>query len=154
MAVRLNSADPHSPLVSSYERLLRIWETHCGCDAGWVGEYEGRPAVLLTDCQTHDMFWNDYEFTIIAEDAELRHRLQTFDFWVRDWNSLVWRNRLFGDVAEFAFPAAAPFNGVGRLSMRGLYLPVRHRRWWDDIMLWIRRQRRNARRPAPQETVE
>jgi hypothetical protein len=89
------------------------------------------------------MFWDSYRMEIVADDPALRQRMQTPEFWAgTEWVGLVWRSREFGEVAENAFPALAPFREPGRLTMRGLYLPIGEPWPWDRLVLWWRRRRR------------
>jgi hypothetical protein len=106
-------------------RRLQIWETDYGRDCGWVIEREGKPIAVLTEPRYEEMFWDSYRMEIVADDPELRAQMLTAEFWARaEAEGLVWRNREFGEVAQFAFPALAPFPEPGRLLMRGLYLPI------------------------------
>src|SRR5262249_14737196 len=101
---------------SNYGRRLRIWETNYGRSCGWVIERDGQAIAVLTEPRFEDMFWDSYRMEIVAEDPELRARLRTKEFWARaEGEGLVWRNREFGEMAEFAFPALDPFPEPGRL---------------------------------------
>lgn len=127
--------------MGSYERRLRIWETNYGRDAGWHIERRGEVIAVLTDWRWHEMFWDSYEMEIVASDADLRRRMQTREFWaVAESEGLTWRNREFGELAEFAFPSLTPFPEVGRLTMRGLYLPIEPPWPWDRVVLCWRRR--------------
>ncbi len=129
-----------------YGRRLRIWETNYGRDCGWVIEYHGKAIAILTDPRWEEMFWVSYRMEIVAEDPELGAQMLTKEFWARsEIEGLVWRNREFGEVAEFAFPALWPFPEPGRLTMRGLYLVIGDPWPWDWIVLWVRQWLRRGR---------
>jgi hypothetical protein len=130
-------------VFAGYNRRLRIWETNYGRDAGWFIERRGQIIAVLTDPRWEDMFWDSYRIDITTEDPELRPLLQTEAFWAKaESEPLVWRNREFGEVAEFAFPALAPFPEPGRLMMRALYLSIAEPWPWDSLVLWFRTWRR------------
>jgi hypothetical protein len=96
-------------ILRGYVRRLRIWETNYGRDAGWVIERDGRRIAVLSDSRWEDMFWDTYRMEIITDDPELRRMLQTGAFWKQAESAeLRWRNREFGELAEFAFPAGSP----------------------------------------------
>jgi hypothetical protein len=125
-----------------YARRLRIWETNYGRDAGWIIERRGLAIAVLTEPRWEEMFWDSYRMEITTEDATLRELLQTEGFWAKaESEGLVWRNREFGEVAQFAFPALSPFPEPGRLTMRALYLNIGEPWPWDCLILWVRRLR-------------
>ncbi len=131
-----------------YDQRLRIWETNCGRDAGWVIERQGETIALLTDPRFEDTFWDSYRMEIVTATADLRQRMQTVEFWsLAESEGLVWRSREFGEVANGAFPALSPFPEPGRLSMRELYLPIAAPLWWDRLVLWWRRRRQKHTEP-------
>src|SRR5262245_3177494 len=111
--------------LQGYARRIRLWETDYGRDCGWVIERQGKPIAVLTEPRYHDMFWCSYRMEIVADDPDLRAQMLTKEFWLKDKaEGLVWRNREFGEVAEYAFPALSPFPESGRLLMRALYLAI------------------------------
>jgi hypothetical protein len=120
-----------------YSKRLKIWETNCGRDAGWIVERNGQPIAILSNPRSADMFWDSYDLEIIAEDSDLRQRVSTVEFW-DELDGMIYRSRVFGDIVEHAFPAASPFPSPGRLSMRGLYLSIGEPKPWDRVMLWLR----------------
>ena len=125
--------------LKEYARRLQIWEANFGRDGGWVIERHGIPIAILTEPRDEEMFWESYRLEIVAEDAQLREQMLTSEFWAKaEAEGLVWRNRAFGEVAEFAFPSLSPFPEPGRLMMRGLYLAISNPRPWDSIVLWAR----------------
>jgi hypothetical protein len=120
-----------------YARRLRIWETDYGRDSGWVIERHGKAIAILTEPRWEDMFWDSYRMEIVAEDGGLRAQMLAKEFWAgAESEGLVWRNREFGEIAEYAFPSLSPFPEPGRLKMRALYL--RNGAPWDWIVLWFR----------------
>jgi hypothetical protein len=128
--------------LRGYRRRLRIWEANYGRDCGWIIERQGRPIAVLTEPRREEMFWDSYRMEIVTDDLELRTRMFTTEFWAKaEAEGLVWRNRKFGEVAEFAFPSFAPFPEPDRLMMRRLYLPIGEPWPWDWLVLWIRRWR-------------
>jgi hypothetical protein len=132
--------------LTGYGRYLQIWETHYGRDCGWIVTRQGETIAILTEPRWEDMFWDSYRMEIVAEDPQLRAQMLTDEFWARAKSEgLVWHNRQFGEVAEFAFPAFAPFPEPGRLMMRGLYLAIGNPRPWDWMVLWVRRWLRCGR---------
>jgi hypothetical protein len=131
---------------SGYQRRLRIWETNFGRDAGWIAERDGRPVAVLTEPRWEEMFWDSYCLEIIADDPQVRDAMLAEAFWRGNgWVGLAWRNREFGDLAESAFPAIDAFPAPGRLTMRGLYIPLDSPGCLDWIVLWVRRQWRKHR---------
>src|SRR5262249_55432612 len=119
---------------------LRIWETNYGRDCGWLIERRGEVIAILTDPRFEDMFWESYRMEVVARDPTLRRQMLGKDFWARaESEGLVYRNREFGEAAQFAFPAVSPFPEPDRLMMRGLYLSIGQPRMWDRIVLWCRR---------------
>ena len=127
-----------------YRKRLEIWETNYGRDAGWILERNGQPIAILSNCRNQEMFWDSYDLEILTEDSELRQRMTTVEFW-DELEGMVYRNQAFGDIVESAFPAASPFLKSGRLSMRGLYLPIREPMPWDQAVLWLRSLIRSRR---------
>ncbi len=126
--------------VQSYRRRLRIWETDYGRNAGWTVERRGEVIAILSEPRSEDMFWDSYRLEIVSEDPELRSRMFTREFWANAASdNVVWRNREFGEIAAFAFPALSPFLEPGRLLMRGLYISLASPKPWDHLALWIRR---------------
>jgi hypothetical protein len=126
--------------VTGYLKRLRIWETNYGRDCGWIIEQKGKPIAILSDAQFQEMFWDSYKIDVVTDDSELRDRLATREFWARaEAEGLVYRNRGFGCVAAFAFPALTPYTQDGRLLMRALYINIAAPRPWDEAMIWIRR---------------
>jgi hypothetical protein len=122
--------------IERYGRLLRIWETNYGRDAGWVVERNGVPIARLTGPRGEDMFWDSYAVDVITADNELSERFSTPQYWLQaESDGLVWRNLEFGETADFAFPAISPFAEPGRLLMRGLYLSVAPPKPWDRLVL-------------------
>jgi hypothetical protein len=129
-----------------YARRLRIWETNYGRDSGWVIERQGKAIAILTEPRWEDMFWVSYLMEIVAADDGLRAQMLTKEFWARaESYGLVWRNREFGEIAEYAFPGLSPFPEPGRLIMRGLYLRSGEPWPWDWIVLWFRSWLRRGR---------
>ncbi|HZZ81042.1 MAG TPA: hypothetical protein VFE62_21250 [Gemmataceae bacterium] len=134
-------------MLAWYGRRLRIWETNYGRDCGWIIERQGSPIAILTEPRWEKMFWDSYRMEIVADDQEYRARMLTTEFWANaEAEGLVWRNRELGEVAEFAFPALAPFPEPGRLMVRGLYLSVGEPWPWDWLVMRIRRWRKPDRR--------
>jgi hypothetical protein len=89
------------------------------------------------------MFWDSYRIEGLTKDPTLRDLLYIERFWANaESEGLVWRNREFAEVAEFALPALSPFPESGRLMMRGLYLPIGAPWPWDNLILWMRRWQR------------
>src|SRR5262245_50642085 len=124
-----------------YLRRLRIWETDYGRMPGWLVERDGQPIAQLTEPRFEEMFWDSYRLDILTDDSELRRRMLTEKFWNNaESERLVWRSRAYGELAPSAFPASNPFPEPGRLTMRGLYLPIRPPKLFDRFVLWIRRQ--------------
>jgi hypothetical protein len=135
-------------LMTGYRKRLRIWETNYGRDCGWIIEQKGKPIAILSDAQFQDMFWESYKIDVVTDDADLRQRIATREFWARaEEEGLVYRNRGFGCVAEGAFPALTPYTEDGRLVMRRLYIAIAAPRPWDEAIIWIRRwaKRRDVR---------
>jgi hypothetical protein len=111
-----------------------------------VIERQGKPIALLTEPRWEEMFWDSYHMEAVADDPQLRVQMLTKEFWANaEAEGLVWRNREFGDVADFAFPALSPFPEPGRLMMRGLYLAIGDPWPWDSIVLWVRSWLRRGR---------
>jgi hypothetical protein len=122
-----------------YARRLRIWETNYGRDCGWVIERQGKAIAILTEPRWEEMFWDSYRMEIVAGDGELRAQMLTKEFWARaESEGLLWRNREFAEIAEYAFPALSPFPEPGRLMTRGLSLAIGDPYPWDRIVLWMR----------------
>ncbi len=127
--------------MRNYLRRLRIWETNYGRDAGWIVEQRGKPIAILSDAQWQDMFWDSYKIDVQTDDADLRERIASGEFWANaEAEDLVYRNREFGPVATLPFPAVTPYTPDGRLVMRRLYIPIAEPRPWDWVVLWIRRR--------------
>lgn len=128
--------------VTRYTKRLRIWEMNFGRDAGWIIERHGQAIAVLSDPRGN-MLWCSYAIEIVTDDPELIRKMTTIAFW--DYfktEGVVWRNKLFGDVAEYAFPAINPFPEPGRLMMGYLYLAIGHPSLFDRIVLWFRKRRR------------
>lgn len=137
---------------SDYDRRLRIWETNYGRDCGWQIERNGEVIAVLSEPRYEEMFWESYRMEIVTEDLELRGRLLTTEFWVvAEAEGLRWKNLEFGEFAEFAFPSLSPFREPGRLTMRGLYLPIDPPKLYDKMMLAYRRWRRNRMANKPSQ---
>lgn len=131
-------------LLKWYTRRLRLWETGYGRSAGWVAEWDGRPAVVLTDPRWADMFWYTYQFEVVTADPDLARRLLTDEFWDSGMSDqLVWRSRAFGEVAAGAWVAGRLRGESDRLLARGLYLLCGEPWPWDELVLWLRRRKRH-----------
>ena len=129
-------------VILTYPRRLRILETNLGRNAGWLIEWRGQVVAALDDCQYEDMFWDSYQLEILATDISIRKQLLQPEFWVSpEQVEIVWRNRVFGQVADGAFSAG--LNQKGRLVMRKLYLTVCCEGPWDEFILWARRRLRD-----------
>lgn len=141
--------------VRGYCRRLRVWETNCGRIAGWLVERRGEIIATLTDPRFEDTFWDSYHLEVITTDTDLRHRMQSEEFWMAsESEGLTYRSQEFGELAEGAFPAQSPFPEPGRLTMRRLYLPVGEPRLWDLLVLWWRRRAQmHAIPPSPDPTT-
>ena len=123
-----------------YQRKLEIWETNFGRECGWNLERDGEVVAILTEPRWEEMFWDSYRIEIVTNDAKLRERLLSKEFWDHAENErLIWRNAEFGTVAEGAFPAGTPFPEPGRLTMRGLNVLLRGPSVFDRIVLWVRK---------------
>ena len=121
-------------------RRLRMWESEHGRGRGWFVERRGEVVAVLTQPRREEMFWDSYRMEIVTQDPELRQRLLTKGFWDgAEGEGLVWRSREFGEVAEDAYPSLSPFPEPGRLTVRGLYLPIGNPRPWERVALWLRR---------------
>ena len=126
--------------MKAYLRRLRIWETNHGRDCGWTIEQHGDPIAILSDAQQQDMFWHTYKIDVLTQDADLRERIASGEFWANaEAEGLIYRNREFGCAATCAFPALSPYTEDGRLAMRGLYIRIGAPRPWDTFALWVRR---------------
>jgi hypothetical protein len=97
---------------------------------------------MLIAPQWEEMFWVSYLIVPLTDDIDLRQRLRMGSFW-HDWTDerIVFRNREFGTIARLAFPAIYPLREAGRISMRGLYLPIGMGMPWDWLIVWWRRRR-------------
>jgi hypothetical protein len=127
--------------VRRYLHRLRIWETDYGRVPGWLVERDGHPIAQLTEPRFEEMFWDSYRLEILTDDAELRCRMLTSEFWNHaESERLVWRSREFGEQAPNAFPSGDPFPEPGRLMIRGLYLSIGAPTLFDRAVLWLRRQ--------------
>jgi hypothetical protein len=117
---------------SERERRLRIFETNYGRDAGWFVEDHGRRIAQLTDPRITEMFWVSYRIEPLIDDPiEREELLNSPERW--DACEFVYRSREFGQVAEYAFPAARPFPESGRVLIRGLYLGIREPSLWERL---------------------
>jgi hypothetical protein len=135
--------------VQSYSQRLRIWETNYGRDTGWILEREGKPIATLSDCQFEDMFWDSYRIDPITDDRDIRQMILSEAFWTgSDWIGLTWRNRELEMLPVAPFPAVSPMREPGRVVVRGLYISIAEPRWWDRVVLWVRRRRRGAARKS------
>lgn len=115
---------------------LRILETNYGRDGGWFVEYEGRRVALLTDPWFADMFWDSYHLTVLSDSPGEREAiLNSTAFWRE--SPLVYKSRIFS--LEAAFAISAGLDTDGRVSMRGLYLPVRWQ-FLGELIVWLRRR--------------
>jgi hypothetical protein len=111
--------------LAAYRRKLRIRKTNYGRDCGWYVERNGQRIAMLIDPKWEDMFWVSYLLVPLTDDIDLRQRLRMDTFWNHaEAEGLVYRNREFGTMARLAFPARNPLRDAGRISMRGLYLPI------------------------------
>ncbi|MDM4019445.1 hypothetical protein [Roseiconus lacunae] len=124
-----------------YTRSLEIWESNYGRDAGWNIERHGVVIATLSDPQPGDMFWDHYRIDIVTDDELLRAAMGTDEFWLNAESAgLVFRNRVFGEVAKNAFPSHPPFDTDGRIQMRALYLDIRPPMPWDWLFLYFCRR--------------
>lgn len=125
---------------------LQILETNFGRDSGWIIERYGHPIGILSNPRNENMFWDSYDLEIVTDSIDLRQRMTSAEFWAEaEAEGLIYRNRTFGDVAEYAFPAMSPFPEPGRLLMRGLYLSIGKPLPWDRAMLWLHSSIRRGR---------
>lgn len=95
-----------------------------GEELSWIGEWDGKPVVRLSNPHSEDMFWESYGMEIISDDPKICDMLQNSDFWSgNDCLKLLWRNSETNRVAPCALPASRsnPFTGTGRLLIRGLH---------------------------------
>jgi hypothetical protein len=111
----------------TYRARLRIWETNYGRVNGWDLELDGRPIAIMDEPRSEDMFWDSYRVTPTTDDPTLAARLLTQEFWKsEDFARIVFRNRVTGLVAEYAFPSMGPLVAPARVNMRALYLNIGH----------------------------
>ena len=96
----------------SYSRLLEIWESDYGRDAGWIVEQWGEPIAVLTDPEQIEMFWVCYRIIPLTQDIELLERMRMKDFW-HGMEGFVWRNREFGMIAPLSGSACWPDHASG-----------------------------------------
>lgn len=127
------------PLTHGYRCRLRAWATDYGRTAGWIVERSNSPIAVLSDPRAEDMFWVSYHLEVTTHDAALRDRMATADFWLNEASSLTWRNRELGTSVADVVVAERPFPQPGRLSARGLYLPIDPPRLWDRLVLRLYR---------------
>lgn len=128
-------------VLTAYRRELRIWETNFGREAGWYVERNGERIAMLIAPKWEEMFWVSYLLVPLTEDIDLRQRLRMDSFWNHaEAEGVVYRNREFGTIARFAFPAINPLRKGGRISMRMLYLPIGMGMPWDWLIVWWRRR--------------
>ena len=131
--------------MASYSQRLRIWETNYGRDAGWILERDGKAIATLSDCQYEDMFWDSYRIEPITDDPDTRKLILSEAFWVgSEWIGLTWRNRELEMLPVAPFPAGSPIRKSGRVVVRGLHISIAGPRWWDRVVLWVRRRRSGA----------
>ena len=136
-------------VLSRFFKRLRMIETDCGRDAGWIAEWDGRPVAVLTQPRWEEMFWDSYQLEVIADDPTLRAKLEGASFWAgNECLDLVWRSREFGLRPMCAYPSTNPFQSEpGRIMMRGLHVLI-GAPWvwpWEWIALAIRRWWRKRR---------
>lgn len=122
-------------LFRGYLRLLHLWESKNGRDAGWNVEIDGRPVAKLSDCKSSDMFWDSYRLEVL-EDAPKRGDLGSDSFWGEGRSCL--RNRRFGEIAPNAI-VRVPESDPTRIFVRGAYLEARPPNMLDQLVLAIRR---------------
>ncbi len=128
-------------------RKLRIVESNYGRDFGWYVERDGRRLAALTEPWWEDQFWFSYRVEPLTDDPATLEELRSDGFWQR-FDRLVFRSREFGTAIPYAFPGGIPGQTVresGRVSMRGLYVPVRCYPW-DSLLLWLWRRVKKAGR--------
>ena len=123
-------------------RRQKILESNYGRNLGWYVEVERQRLAVLTDVQWVDMFWDSYRLEPLTNDLEM---LYSDQFWDR-CDRIPFRSREFEEVAPNAFPcgkAGTLLRQTGRISMRGLYLPVPCFPW-DNVLLWFIRLARKT----------
>ncbi len=123
-------------LFRGYLRLLHLWESNYGRDAGWKVEVDGRPVAVLTDCQWSDMFWDSYRLEIL-DDGPKCGALDTDNFW--GTADFCLRNLRFGDTATAPI-VRVPASDGRRVLVRGAYLAARPPNALDHFVLAIRRR--------------
>lgn len=130
-----------------YRRLLRIWETNYGRNAGWVAELRGEPIAVLVDVVWNEasQFWFNYRIDFVTEDPAMRAQLLTDEFWAKVCTDSGFgvrlRNREFNEFApnDAWIAMKSPHLDADRVNMRGLRLDGRPAMAWDRLILWIRR---------------
>lgn len=125
---------------------LRTFEADYGRDFGWFVEKDGATLVVLVEPRHEDMFWCSYRV-----DPVEGHELPDVVFSSAVWHegALVFRNRVTGEVARYAFAGGTtPTREHPRVLMRGLHSVLRPT-LLERIMLWHRRRRARAKDLGP-----
>ena len=135
--------------MSDSEKNFRIWETDYGAECGWSIELGGKEIGSLSEPQPDETFHTSYKLDITTDDDDLAFRMETREFWEKAADQGVkWRNLGFDIVIDDAFPSINPFPTPGRLSMRGLRIPLREPKFFEKIMVWMRRRQSAKRKRA------
>jgi hypothetical protein len=141
-------------LSAERRRRLDLVESGYGRLHGWYVEKDGRRwACLEYECWT-EMFWDTYVIEALVESESERQRLFSAAFWLDP--AIVYRNRVTGEVAPYAFSAqsASPTEDFPKIAMRALYISVELGKL-DELLLWFRRCHRRWRawRDTPRTMV-
>jgi hypothetical protein len=105
---------------------------------GWYVEKDGRRWASLQYAGFADMFWDGYFIEALVESESDRQRLFSPEFWLDP--AIVYRNRVTGEVAPYAFSAqsASPTEACPEITIRGLYISTELDAP-DQVLVWLRR---------------
>lgn len=112
-------------MFRNYRRLLAVWLSDFGRSEGWIIERAGLPIGKLRDAAFAEMFWDLYHVEECVDDLTQVSVLAD-EFWTQfDFKNIKFRSIATDEVIDSAIPKIQPPDELGRVVIRGLYIPVR-----------------------------
>lgn len=110
----------------SHGELKKIYESDFGRRTGWIVELNGLPIAILHSGVRVEMFWDQYEVSMLTDDEQIQLKFWSSDFWNMEAIStgITFRNRELTSLRPAYFPIIHISSTLGVITARGLYFSV------------------------------
>jgi hypothetical protein len=127
-------------MIAWLKRDFDIYRCDFGREYGWFVEWQGKRVAELIDpaWDWNSQFWHEYVLVPLTDEPAEVAELNSPEFWHRN---LTYENRKYGNRVTHVLANLRPARSDGKeiVSIRSLHVPVRLRRLWEMVSLFLPR---------------